>query len=137
MSRDRIQSPQVNGVGGSTMMTMGGGGGGYNSPSVKSASLGEIWEDLQQGIESIYQQQTMPKARYMILYTYELISTVQVDSLSLFYICQLSLQARLQSLYKRKCQTCWRWRFAKHQWQSALFASNADSSLQIEKESAL
>lgn len=75
MSRDRIQSPQVNGGipvlggGGSNLMSMGGGGG-YNSPSVKSASLVEIWEDLQQGIESIYQQQTMSKPRYMILYTH-------------------------------------------------------------------
>lgn len=42
-------------------------GGGNNNRT--ALSLGDIWEDLCVGIESIYQQQTMSKARYMILYS--------------------------------------------------------------------
>lgn len=41
-----------------------------SSSSSKMASLSEIWDDLKEGIESVYQQQTMSKARYIILYTH-------------------------------------------------------------------
>lgn len=47
----------------------GGGGGGSGGNNRSAPSLNDIWEDLCVGIESTYQQQTMPKARYMILYS--------------------------------------------------------------------
>jgi hypothetical protein len=36
---------------------------------VRTASLSEIWDELKQGIESVYSQQTMTKATYMRLYS--------------------------------------------------------------------
>ncbi len=36
---------------------------------VRTASLSEIWEELKNGIESVYSQQTMTKATYMRLYS--------------------------------------------------------------------
>ncbi len=36
---------------------------------MKTASLNEIWEDLKEGIEAVYSQQTMSKPRYMTLYS--------------------------------------------------------------------
>lgn len=39
------------------------------SNSRPTQSLNDIWKDLSDGIDSIYQQQTMSKARYMILYS--------------------------------------------------------------------
>ena len=65
MNRDRILSPQIANIPMSSSQAL-------NDPNnVKSsANLNEIWEDLKTGIESIYQQQTMSKKRYMILYSH-------------------------------------------------------------------
>lgn len=40
------------------------------APNGSGAILDEIWDDLRLGIESAYQQQTMSKSRFMILYSY-------------------------------------------------------------------
>jgi hypothetical protein len=78
MSRDRISSPQVQ-MSNSNNNNNGSGSGGVSTASLshalvgtqgmKTASLNEIWEDLRRGIESVYQQQTMSKSAYIILYT--------------------------------------------------------------------
>ena len=65
MSRDRILSPQVTNIQSPIQSKMNS-----STPGTRSmANLSEIWDDLKEGIESIYQQQTMAKARYMILYS--------------------------------------------------------------------
>ena len=63
MSRDRISSPQVASFASQSNSST------YTPPGSRPASLNEIWEDLKVGIESVYQQQTMTKSRYMILYS--------------------------------------------------------------------
>ena len=57
MSNNRILSPQVTNIATSSGRTKA------------QAGLTEIWDDLKLGIESVYQQQTMDKTRYMILYS--------------------------------------------------------------------
>ena len=42
----------------------------HNPHGIKPVDLEDIWGDLSNGIRRIYSQQSMPKKRYMELYTY-------------------------------------------------------------------
>lgn len=42
----------------------------HTSHGMKPVNLTDIWEDLSTGIHHIYSRQSMPKKRYMGLYTY-------------------------------------------------------------------
>ncbi|RNA35221.1 cullin-1, partial [Brachionus plicatilis] len=64
MSNNRILSTHVSNIVNSSSSNT-------NQTGVKApASLNEIWQEIQLGIESVYQQQTMTKNRYMTLYTH-------------------------------------------------------------------
>ena len=42
----------------------------HNPHGMKPVNLLDIWEDLSRGIRHIYSRESMPKKRYMELYTY-------------------------------------------------------------------
>jgi hypothetical protein len=66
MSRDsRGMSPQVMIPSTSSQQQVNN----FSNGGMKTASLNEIWEDLKEGIEAVYSQQTMSKPRYMALYS--------------------------------------------------------------------
>lgn len=74
MSRGtRGMSPQVLSNGSvmpSTSSNINTGQNNFGSAgNMRTASLTEIWEDLKDGIEAVYSQQTMSKPRYMTLYS--------------------------------------------------------------------
>ena len=57
----------------------------HNPHGMKPVDLEDIWGDLSKGIKRIYSQQSMPKKRYMELYTYPIIPILQYNIYTCVY----------------------------------------------------
>lgn len=47
----------------------------YNHHGVKPTGIEEVWGDLRQGMDDVYQHQGMSRPKYIALYSYPFISS--------------------------------------------------------------
>lgn len=70
----------------------------YNHQGVKPTALEEVWEDLHQGMQHVYQHQAMSRQKYISLYTYPFIQMFHKYCILILILLDMCIKTLIQFL---------------------------------------